>query len=98
MTAPAPKLADVQWTWRRFFTFGASFLNDLLLGYVIHGLLNPAHQANTVAALQIIAVGLLLLQALLILAYMMGATATDLSVIALARHTTTTVNRTETGS
>lgn len=97
MTAAAPKLADVQWTWRRVFAYSATAVNSLLIGFVIHALTEPDLHPM-VGALQIIAVGLLLLQALLIVAYMMGATATDLRVIELARHTTTTVNRMETGS
>lgn len=97
LTDDAPKLADVQWTYRRVFAFSATGVNSFLIGYVIHALMRPELHAMA-PTLRVIAVGLLILQALLILAYLMGATATDLSRIALARHTTTTVNRTETGS
>ena len=87
----APQLADITWTWRRVFAFTVILLTAVLLALIIRSV-------RDVGALQAFGLGLLLIQALVIIAYMMGATATDLQRLMLARHTTTTVQRTETGA
>lgn len=87
----APQLADVAWTWRRIFAFTVTLIAAGLLALIIHSV-------RDVGVLQAFGIGLLLIQALVIIAYMMGATATDLQRLMLARHTTTMVQRTETAA
>lgn len=88
----APKLADVQWTWRRIFAFTLVAITAALEWLIIRAI--EAGGAG-IAELRTLGVGVLLIMALVICAYMMGATATDIQRILLARHTT--VQRSETG-
>jgi len=88
----APKLADIQWTWRRAFAFTVVFVTAALEWLIIRAIEKGGASA---AELRTLGVGLLLIMALVVCAYMMGATATDIQRILLARHTT--VQRTETG-
>lgn len=88
MTGPAPQLADVQWKFRRIFAFLTTVLNALLIAAILHKLQDPP-------SLRILGLALVALNALVILGYLLGATATDVMRIVLAWKTTTTVNRTE---
>jgi len=70
MSGEAPKLADVQWTWRRVFALVVVLTNATLLWAIISRLQDPA-------ALRGIALALIGSDALAALLYMAGATTTD---------------------
>lgn len=89
MTDQAPKLAEVQWKFRRIFAFSATLLNALLILAVLHKLNDPG-------SLRALGLALVALNAFIVLGYLLGATATDVMRIILAWRTTTTVNRSET--
>lgn len=84
----APQLAAVQWTWRRVFAFVVTATNAGLLTLIIRRL-------DDAASLRILGLALVGLNVLVVLGYLLGATATDVMRIVLAWKTTTTVNRTE---
>lgn len=81
-----PRLAEVSWLWRRVFAFAMVLLNGLLLAEIMLRTADPE-------VLKPIGLGLIVLDGVVALAYLMGATVTDLARLELARRTTTTVTQ-----
>lgn len=75
---PAPRLAEVQWTWRRLFSFSLVAACMWLVREIIDRANDPGVQKTLGLAL----CGLVALQALL---YVAGAMATDIARIIEAR-------------
>jgi cytochrome bd-type quinol oxidase subunit 1 len=74
--APLP-LAEVRWTFRRWYTYVLTGVICALLAFVVHRLQDPA-------ALKVIGLALVALIALSQLLYLAGATVTDLARLAAA--------------
>lgn len=78
MAENAPlQLAEVQWTWRRWYIYALTIVLVGLVGFVIHSLTDPS-------ALKVIGLALVGLIAFGQFLYMAGATATDIVRIVAA--------------
>jgi hypothetical protein len=70
-------LAEVRWTFRRWYTYAITAVVCVLLGFIIHRLTDAD-------ALKFIGLALVALLALVQLTYLAGATVTDLARLAAA--------------
>ncbi|HVY32838.1 MAG TPA: hypothetical protein VG960_00330 [Caulobacteraceae bacterium] len=91
ISAPPPPLSaaelpEVQWLWRRWFTYVLTVLLCLIVAQVIRTLPDRQLTPAAASALEHLGLSALALIALLILFYLGGATLTDLQrLVALAR-------------
>ncbi|MFN3858404.1 MAG: hypothetical protein ACK4RV_11720 [Caulobacter sp.] len=72
------RLPEIQWTWRRIFTYVATLLSCVGIGWAIA-------KIDSAEDLRCVALALVGLQALLAVLYLTGATVTDLARLAAAR-------------
>jgi multisubunit Na+/H+ antiporter MnhC subunit len=66
------QLADVSWTYRRWFAYGGTIINAVLLGMIVLTL-------KDAPALKVLALALIASNVVLALLYMAGATTTDIA-------------------
>lgn len=84
LVPPPPRLQEINWRYRRFFSFGLTLLSLTLLAGIIWSLGNLQLGQGAVAALTGIAYALIVLIAAVMLIYVGGATTYELVQLAQA--------------
>lgn len=78
LTPPTPRLVEVQWFWRRCWSYGVTVVALVIVGCIVWALRSPDLVPAAAPALQGVAYGLIGLVALVGLIYVVGATAYEL--------------------
>ncbi|MGH7027358.1 hypothetical protein [Brevundimonas sp.] len=82
---PAPRLNEINWFWRRLWSFSVTFVALAIVGGVVWTLRAPHISAGQAMALQSIAYGLIGTVVFVGLIYVVGATTYELAQLAAAR-------------
>lgn len=84
LTQPTPRLQEVQWLWRRWWSFGVTVIALAIVGFIVWTLPAPELTAPAAVALQNIAYALIGTVIFVGLIYVVGATAYELTQLVQA--------------
>ncbi len=82
---PAPRLNEINWFWRRFWSFGVTFIALAIVAGIVWSLRAPHLGPAQAMALQSVGYGLIGTVVFVGLIYVVGATTYELAQLAAAR-------------
>lgn len=93
LVPPAPRLKEIEWLWRRWWSFGVTVAALAIVAFIVWSLRSPGLADAQALALQYVAYGLIGTVIFVGLIYVVGATAYELTQLVQAARVQIAIGR-----